>query len=484
VWFALFLKRVPVKRKGVSCYYYKIVESYRDELGRPKHRLVSNLGILTDAEAAEVKRKLQLDKDKDVGTLPRMTEVKNAAASDPNLNKLRRLPKKVETSIQQTKLEGQEKQAILQPWLVNAFEYIRDNYRDPITRKQLAAYSGVSLEHFSREFRRHTGKSFKAYLTELRIRAAQEQLLSSKSGLVDIALNVGYKDGFYLSRKFKQVVGTAPMFYIKRPKKIASLTYNYSASLLALGVTPSVAVISGWVTDHFREVAKGHPQQWYGNVPVRISDAIGPYKPDLIFDYKISEEHAEKLRAIAPVISLPFEQMNWDEQFRFIADVVGKGSEASDYLNRLEGLMETANRSLDQQLGTRGTAVVVELGMDKCYVFGDKWGRGTHVLYDQLQFAPPQSLLQDGSCKIGYVETSMENIHAYAADHIFFALPTCAVEREKVLAFMSTDSWNHLDAAQNKQIYSVDGESFYGFDPASTQKQLLDIVSSLTKHKK
>ncbi|OBZ16789.1 AraC family transcriptional regulator [Bacillus sp. FJAT-26390] len=479
----MFLKRVPVKRKGVSCFYYKIVESYRDEHGKPKHRLVSNLGILTEAEAAEMKRKLQLGKDADA---LRRTEAREAAVSDPEpkRNRPRRLSNKAETKIEQNKLHGQEKQAVAQPWLVSALEYIRENYRNPITRKQLAQSSGVSLEHFSREFRRHTGKTFKAYLTELRIRAAQEQLLSSRSGLVDVALNVGYKDGFYLSRKFKQVVGTAPLFYIKRPKKIASLTYNYSASLLALGMTPSVAVVSGWVSGYFRDVVKEQPRQWYGNVPIRISDAIGPFKPDLIFDYQISEELALELRAIAPLISLPFEQMDWDEQFRFIAEVVGKSGEANDYLNRLESLMVKANRRLDQKLGTRGTAVVVELGMDKCYVFGEKWGRGTHVLYDQLQFAPPQSLLQDGSCKIGYVQTSIENIHAYAADHLFFALPTCAVERAKVLTFMNTDSWNQLDAAKNKQIYSIDGGCFYGFDPASTKRQLLDIVSLLTKHEK
>ncbi|WP_223285180.1 AraC family transcriptional regulator [Paenibacillus sp. PL91] len=475
----MFLKRVPVKRKGVSCYYYKVVESYRDELGKPKHRLISNLGVLTDAEADEVRLQLRLDKD--AWLTQRRAVVINAAEADHMLNRPRRMSKKTETSNPKTERHGRQKQPIAQPWLDSALEFIRDNYRDPITRKQLAALSGVSIEHFSREFRRHTGKTFKAYLTELRIRAAQEELLSSKSGLVDIALNVGYKDGFYLSRKFKQVVGTAPMFYIKRPKKIASLTYNYSASLLALGVMPSIAVVSGWASNHFRNVEKEQPQQWFGNVPVRISDAISPYKPDLIFDYRISEEQTAALRAIAPLISLPFEQMDWDEQFRFIADVVGKGGEASECLNRLEGLIEQANRKLDQKMGTRGTAVVVELGMDKCYVFGERWGRGTHVLYDQLQFAPPQSLLQDGSCRVGYVEMSIESVPTYAADHLFFALPPCVDERAKVLAAMNTESWNRIEAVKNKQAYSIDGESFYGFDPASTQKQLLDIVTLLTR---
>ncbi|WP_141505927.1 helix-turn-helix domain-containing protein [Paenibacillus luteus] len=378
-------------------------------------------------------------------------------------------------------LHGKIKQPTSHSWMENAIRYIKENYRKPLTRKELAAIAGVSPEHFSREFMKHSGKTFKAYITELRIRSAQEQLLGSNSDLFEIALQVGYQDGFYLSRKFKQFVGTAPTIYLKKPKKIASLTYNYSASLLALGITPSVAVISNWVFNHFRGSIDNKSAQWHDNVPAQLYDTIRPTRPDLILDYSLDEERAAELRAIAPLIHLPFEELPWDEQFRYIADVVDKGREAENCLNRLQALIERANQRLDLEMGKRGTAVVIELGMDKCYVFGDKWGRGTHVLYDPLQFAPPECLLQGGRCKIGYEETTLEVIRDYAADFIFYNLPDNAEERSRVLAFMKTESWGSLAAVKNKQAYRIEGDAFYGFDPASTKKQLTDMVALLTR---
>jgi ABC-type Fe3+-hydroxamate transport system substrate-binding protein len=378
-------------------------------------------------------------------------------------------------------LHGKIKQPTSHSWMENAIRHIKENYREPLTRKEMAAIAGVSPEHFSREFMKHNGKTFKAYITELRIRSAQEQLLGSNSDLVEIALQVGYQDGFYLSRKFKQFVGAAPTIYLKKPKKIASLTYNYSASLLALGITPSVAVISSWVFNHFRGSIDNQTAQWHDNVPARLYDTIRPTRPDLILDYSLDDERAAELRAIAPLIRLPFEVLPWDEQFRYIAEVVDKGKEAETCLNRLQVLIERANQRLDLEIGKRGTAVVIELGVDKCYVFGDKWGRGTHVLYDPLQFTPPESLLQGGRCKIGYEETTLQVIHEYAADFIFYHLPDNAEERSRVLAFMETESWESLAAVKNKQAYRIEGDAFYGFDPASTKKQLTDMMALLTR---
>jgi ABC-type Fe3+-hydroxamate transport system substrate-binding protein len=380
-------------------------------------------------------------------------------------------------------LHGKEKQSIAQPWIEQALLYIKNHYCEPLTRKQLAAISGVSAEHFSREFKKHSGKTFKAYVTELRIRAAQEQLLGSKSDLVEIAMQVGYQDGFYLSRKFKQFVGAAPTIYLKKPKKIASLTYNYSASLLTLGVTPSVGVVSSWIFNHFRGVINKQSVKWHDNVPSCLFESIRPFKPDLIIDYTSTEERSTELRAIAPLISLPFEELPWDEQFRYIADVVDKGTEANDCLNRLQALIEKANEALDREIGKRGSAVVIDLGIATCYVYGDKWGRGTHMLYDSLQFTPPECLLKDGQCTIGYIETSLEEVPAFAADHMFFSLPDDGQERSDVLAFMNKESWRRMAAVQNNHVYFIKGDVFYGFDPASTEKQLMDIMLLMTRRR-
>lgn len=94
--------------------------------------------------------------------------------------------------------------------------YIQEHYNEDITREQLACMVGLSKEYFSRLFKKETGQSFIEFLTNIRIEKVEEFLLTSNAGLREIAENVGYKNEFYLSRKFKEIKGVSPTMYIKR----------------------------------------------------------------------------------------------------------------------------------------------------------------------------------------------------------------------------------------------------------------------------
>ncbi|SPF40563.1 transposase [Candidatus Desulfosporosinus infrequens] len=62
----MFLKKVTLKTEGKTYNYYKIVASYRDKDGKPKHRLIQNLGVLSDEDAARMKMILQVQQDSDL----------------------------------------------------------------------------------------------------------------------------------------------------------------------------------------------------------------------------------------------------------------------------------------------------------------------------------------------------------------------------------------------------------------------------------
>lgn len=62
----MFLKKVTLKQKGKTYNYYKIVASYRDKDGKPKHRLIQNLGALSDEDAAKMKMIVQSQQDPDL----------------------------------------------------------------------------------------------------------------------------------------------------------------------------------------------------------------------------------------------------------------------------------------------------------------------------------------------------------------------------------------------------------------------------------
>lgn len=62
----MFLKKVSIKKEGKTYSYYKIVASYRDKDGKPKHRLIQNLGVLSDEDATRMKMILQVQQDSDL----------------------------------------------------------------------------------------------------------------------------------------------------------------------------------------------------------------------------------------------------------------------------------------------------------------------------------------------------------------------------------------------------------------------------------
>ena len=62
----MFLKKVTIKRDGKTYNYYKIVSSYRDNDRKPKHRLIQNLGVLSEEDAARMRMILQAQQDADL----------------------------------------------------------------------------------------------------------------------------------------------------------------------------------------------------------------------------------------------------------------------------------------------------------------------------------------------------------------------------------------------------------------------------------
>jgi two-component system response regulator YesN len=92
-----------------------------------------------------------------------------------------------------------------------AREHIERAYADADLSLNMVA-SGVNLSpsHFSVVFGQETGKSFKDYLTGVRIQKARELLLGTALKSTDIAYRVGYNDPHYFSSVFKKNTGLSP----------------------------------------------------------------------------------------------------------------------------------------------------------------------------------------------------------------------------------------------------------------------------------
>lgn len=99
--------------------------------------------------------------------------------------------------------------------MVQAVEYIRQNYADPISVAKISSMFGLERRRFSYLFEKHTGMGPSSYLTECRIRRSKELLRTCECPISQVAECVGYADSFYFSRLFKRQTGLSPTEFRK-----------------------------------------------------------------------------------------------------------------------------------------------------------------------------------------------------------------------------------------------------------------------------
>ncbi len=97
--------------------------------------------------------------------------------------------------------------------LKDVFEYIEKNPQEDITLEKSAAMCSFSPSHFSRVFKRATGKNFTDYLNAQRISAAQKLLVTSELNITEIAMECGFSSTSYFIKKFRDKTGMSPKKY-------------------------------------------------------------------------------------------------------------------------------------------------------------------------------------------------------------------------------------------------------------------------------
>ena len=99
--------------------------------------------------------------------------------------------------------------------VLHAVEYIYNNYMNDITAMECAKKENLSYSYFSRQFLKTTGKSFKAFLNDIRCKHAEKQLLTTDKQISEISSECGYNDTCYFISVFKTTRGMTPSQYRK-----------------------------------------------------------------------------------------------------------------------------------------------------------------------------------------------------------------------------------------------------------------------------
>lgn len=101
----------------------------------------------------------------------------------------------------------------------SVIKYMESNYSSNVSLQTLADLAHITPTHLCRCFKAVTGKTPIAYLLDYRLSKARHALLGSDRPITDIALESGFNDISYFTRRFRERYGITPKQFKIQQKK-------------------------------------------------------------------------------------------------------------------------------------------------------------------------------------------------------------------------------------------------------------------------
>ena len=100
-----------------------------------------------------------------------------------------------------------------------AVEFLHSHLAQPLAVTELARAAGLSVSHFSREFRRELGMGPKQYALKARLAHARRLLLGGEGNIGEVAQASGFASLAHFSTAFRAAFGTSPSAFRHAPAK-------------------------------------------------------------------------------------------------------------------------------------------------------------------------------------------------------------------------------------------------------------------------
>ncbi|WP_440116892.1 AraC family transcriptional regulator [Paenibacillus sp. QZ-Y1] len=378
----------------------------------------------------------------------------------------------------QTHAEGLEEP---EQWLRSTMQYMRENYKHEIKLEKLAELAGMHPSYYSQLFKSRMQKNPIEYITHLRMNRAKELLMTSNLRVRDVAREVGYRDEFYFSRRFRNHAGYAPTSYAKQVhRNIVSLSYPYTDHLMTLGITPCAAQIQG----HLPHLPKSLTLPFHAYEPWEQGrQAFLDVNPELILTKDNAAAKAmEHIGDVAPIITIPWNQTDMFGHLQKIATIVDRTQAAKEWLDRHERKAERARKKIRETAGDITVAVCTLTAKGPRMYSHRNFG---HVFYRSLQLAAPQRIQNELAGKpagvgfnwMSFIPGEWDGLEA---DVLLLAI-TSMHERATLLQKITTDPlWISHPAVKNGRVHVIDWNSWVVYAPYSINIQLDEALSMLT----
>ena len=109
--------------------------------------------------------------------------------------------------------------------------YMRDHFHSPITNQQLARLAHMSVRAFERKFRGSFHVTPQKYLRKLQLRMASRALVYTSQALAEVAVGCGFADQSHFTREFRRHFGRTPRDYREHFGQGAGACRSWNKSL-------------------------------------------------------------------------------------------------------------------------------------------------------------------------------------------------------------------------------------------------------------
>ncbi|HZG87499.1 iron-hydroxamate ABC transporter substrate-binding protein [Paenibacillus sp.] len=243
------------------------------------------------------------------------------------------------------------------------------------------------------------------------------------------------------------------------PQRVVVLS-SFAGNVMALGV--DVVGADSWSKNNprFAEGLKNAEE-----VSDESLEKIIELEPDLIIGLS-NIKNVDKLSQIAPTVTYTYGKVDYLTQHLEIGKLLNKEAEAKAWVDDFKARAQHTGERIKAEIGADATVSVIESYDKQLYVFGDNWGRGTEILYQEMKLGMPEKV-KEAALAAGWYALSLEALPDFAGDYLIVSKYAQADN-----SFMETETYRTIPAVQNGRAFEVNASEFYFNDPLTLEFQL------------
>ncbi len=98
------------------------------------------------------------------------------------------------------------------------------------------------------------------------------------------------------------------------------------------------------------------------------------------------------MKKIAPTVTYTYDKVDYLTQHVEIGKLLNKEKEAQSWVDDFKKRAAKAGSDIKAKIGEDATVSVIENFDKQLYVFGNNWGRGTEILYQEMKLKMPEKV--------------------------------------------------------------------------------------------